>query len=76
MMNKNLCLNNSEKEWISKVRSVLSTKQKKMIIPTDEIWYVSKDGKAINNIDTSAFGDASVISNTYENGKGIIKFDK
>ncbi len=46
------------------------------IAPRDEIWYTSTDGTVIvpNNIGVGYFG-ANIISNTYENGKGIIKFD-
>ena len=39
-----------------------------------EIWYTSTDGMVVNPTLSSAF-DATIVSNTYENGKGIIKFD-
>ena len=42
-------------------------------IPNNEIWYTSSDGKVVTPI-SDAFG-ASIISNTYSNGKGVIKFD-
>ena len=43
--------------------------------PADnEIWYTSSDGNVVNPANTSGFG-ANVVSNTYENGKGIITFD-
>lgn len=38
-----------------------------------EIWYTSSDGKVVTPR-SSAF-DANIVSNTYENGQGIIKFD-
>ena len=42
--------------------------------PTDVIYYTSSDGNIVTPYNTNAFG-ANIISNTYENGKGIIKFD-
>ena len=42
--------------------------------PTNEIWYTSTDGQVVNPHSTNVFG-ATITSNTYENGKGIIKFD-
>ena len=43
-------------------------------IPNNEIWYTSSDGKVVTPNKSDAFG-ASIISNTYSNGKGVIKFD-
>lgn len=40
----------------------------------NEIWYTSTDENIITPKRTDVFG-ANIISNTYENGKGIIKFD-
>ena len=48
--------------------------------PANEIWYTSTDGEVVTpywEIDeegNSVFG-ANIISNTYENGKGVITFD-
>ena len=42
--------------------------------PNNEIWYTSSDGTIVTPYKTDVFG-ANIISNTYENGKGIIKFD-
>ena len=42
--------------------------------PNDEIWYTSTDGEIVTPNATDDF-DANIVSNTYENGKGIIKFD-
>ena len=44
----------------------------------DEIWYTSCDGSVIEPqlSGTGGFGDASVVSNTYTDGIGVIKFDK
>ena len=40
----------------------------------NEIWYTSTDGEVVMPNATDVFG-ANIVSNTYENGKGIIKFD-
>lgn len=42
--------------------------------PANEIWYTSTDGQVVNPHSTYVFG-ATITSNTYENGKGIIKFN-
>ena len=43
-------------------------------IPNNQIWYTSSDGNIIAPKKTGDFG-ANIISNVYENGKGIITFD-
>lgn len=43
-------------------------------IPSNEIWYESTTNAAITPNATDVFG-ANIVSNTYENGLGIIKFD-
>ena len=43
-------------------------------IPNNEIWYTSSNGKVVKPNVSYAF-DASIISNTYSDGKGVIKFD-
>ena len=47
---------------------------KEVIISTNEIWYTTRDGKVVTPYATDAF-NANIVSNTYENGKGVIKFD-
>lgn len=42
--------------------------------PNNEIWYTSSDGKTITPYSFGFFG-TNLISNTYENGKGILSFD-
>ena len=42
--------------------------------PYDEIWYTSTTGWVVPLVSSTGFG-AKVVSNTYENGKGVIKFD-
>ena len=41
--------------------------------PTNEIWYTSSDGKIVTPYKTEEFG-ATIVSNTYNNGNGVIKF--
>ena len=46
-------------------------------IRNNQIWYTSTDGNIINvdpQDDVTSFG-ANIVSNTYENGKGVITFD-
>ena len=40
----------------------------------NEIWYTSRDGKVVRPYRIDGFG-ANIVSNTYKNGKGVIKFD-
>lgn len=43
-------------------------------IPNDEIWYTSTNGNVVNPSSSSVFG-ATIQSNTYIDGKGVIKFN-
>ena len=43
-------------------------------IPTNQIRYTSSDGNIVTPYKTDIFG-ANIVSNTYENGVGIITFD-
>ena len=42
--------------------------------PNNEIWYTSSTGNIVTPYATNVFG-ATIASNTYENGKGIMKFN-
>ena len=42
--------------------------------PNNEIWYTSTDGQIVEPTVTTGFG-ANIVSNTNEDGKGIISFD-
>ena len=51
-------------------------------IPTNQIWYTTTDGNIVvpgssEDIDYEDFDmfDANIVSNTYEDGKGVITFD-
>ncbi len=41
---------------------------------SNEIWYTSTDGNIVESHDATDFG-VNIVSNTYENGKGVITFD-
>ena len=43
-------------------------------IPDNEIWYTTTDATVVEPYATNVFG-ANILSNVYENGKGVIKFD-
>jgi len=43
-------------------------------IPNNQIWYTSTNGAVVKPYATDVFG-ANIVSNTYENGQGVIKFD-
>lgn len=45
-----------------------------VITSNNEIWYTSTDDNIVTPYSTTVFG-ANIVSNTYENGKGIILFD-
>ena len=45
-----------------------------VITPNNEIWYTSTDDNIVTPYSATVFG-ANIVSNTYENGKGIILFD-
>ena len=41
----------------------------------NKIYYTSTDGKIVTPYRTTAFGEANIISNTYEDNQGVIIFD-
>ncbi|MBR7182581.1 MAG: leucine-rich repeat domain-containing protein [Alistipes sp.] len=45
-----------------------------IVIPNNEIWYTSTDGKIVVPSTSADFG-AEIVSMTYTDGKGIIEFD-
>ena len=61
-------------------RNVITPMASFDVQPTNEIWYTSTDGNIVepnllSGYDNMVTFGANIISNTYENGKGIIKFD-
>ena len=47
-----------------------------MAIPNNTIYYTSSDGNVVNPYSRNAFGGATIVSNKYSNGQGIIAFDR
>lgn len=47
----------------------------KLVVPSNEIWYTSTDGKIVNLSPDRGSFKVSLVSNTYENGKGVMVFD-
>ena len=45
------------------------------VVPNNQIWYSTTDGKVLA-LNSEAWLNVNIISNTYKNGKGIISFDK
>lgn len=45
-----------------------------LLPPSNQIWYTSTDGNIVEPFKKDVFG-ANIVSNTYENGKGVIEFD-
>ena len=54
--------------------ATISIYQQSEVMGNNEIWYTSTDGKIVTPNDPGAFY-ANIVSNTYVNGKGIIRFD-
>lgn len=46
----------------------------RMVIPNNQIWYTSSNGEIVTPYATGVFG-ATIMSNVYEDGMGIITFD-
>ncbi|MBE6230030.1 MAG: hypothetical protein E7119_05505 [Bacteroidales bacterium] len=59
----------------NKVNTMSAFEVNDLSAPSNEIWYTSSDGAVVVPYRTIYFG-ANIVSNTYENGIGIIKFDK
>ena len=64
------------------MRQIISFNNKNVVLPAplvpsgpanDEIWYTSSDGNIVKPHSTSAL--PTIVSNTYVDGKGIIKFE-
>ncbi|MCQ2129064.1 MAG: leucine-rich repeat protein [Bacteroidaceae bacterium] len=45
-------------------------------IPNNTIYYTSSDGNVVYPNYSNAFGSATIVSNEYSNGQGIITFDR
>ena len=65
----------SEKYNISKIIKVTQTGLSEEEYAKYCIVYTSSDGKVVTPYNTNNIFGANIVSNTYEHGKGIIKFD-
>ncbi len=47
-------------------------------IPENQIWYTTRNGAVLERSDgwSGCFGEAQLVSNTYEDGQGIMTFDR
>ena len=53
---------------------MMNTKSSIPSIPNNEIWYTSSDGNVVSPGNLSVLS-VNIVSNTYENNKGVITFD-
>lgn len=60
--------------FVSCEPSEINTPEEPLVGPTKEIFYTSSDGTVVTPGNPNAFG-ANIVSNTYENGEGVITFD-
>lgn len=71
-----------EEPWVAlslDINNIYYTKKTESSIPNNEIWYTTTDGQVFNMPDLSEFGlsyEYTLLSNTYENGKGVMVFDQ
>lgn len=56
--------------YANRIQAISEGKQ-----PNNEIWYTSTDGNVVELYRVNDFGGAQMVSNTYSDGKGVIKFD-
>ena len=67
--NKELSANNA---YIGEIPLIKGSGPIPVPVPNDEIWYTSTDGNIVTPYSVDAL--PSIVSNTYVDGKGIIKF--
>ena len=58
----------------NKEKAAFSIYQQSDVMGNNEIWYTSTNGNIVTPNDPGAFR-ANIISNTYLNGKGVLRFD-
>ena len=61
-------------DWASQVSEFIEEDCPEPIDPTWQLLYTSTDGNIVEPYATDVFG-ANIVSNTYENGQGVITFD-
>ena len=67
--NKELSTNNA---YIGEIPLIKRSEPVPVPVPNDEIWYTSTDGNIVTPYSIDAL--PSIVSNTYVDGKGVIKF--
>ena len=68
---KNLSIDRNKVLRISPIEAVIEKQQ-----PNNEIWYFSSDGEVVMPYNSDSFDSATIISNEYAGGKGVITFDR
>ena len=66
--------NSSINDWNDESDNTGDAEEEVVKIPNNQIWYTSINGSVIEPYDINVFG-ANIVSNVYEEGKGIITFD-
>ena len=66
--------NNSVTSEYTSMIAAAATSISEFVVPIDEIWYTSTDDTVVEPYKAEVFG-ANIVSNTYEDGQGIILFD-
>ena len=67
--NKELSTNNA---YIGEIPLIKRSEPVPVPVPNDEIWYTSSDGNIVAPYDATVL--PTIVSNTYVDGKGVIKF--
>ena len=74
VVNNNLTFARNTYNTITREVAMTEISNSSTEIPNNQIWYTSSDGKVVTPNAINVFG-AKIVSNTYKNGKGVIKFD-
>ena len=67
--NKELSVNNA---YVGELPLIKGSGPEPEPVPNNEIWYTSSDGNIVTPFDAKVL--PTIVSNTYNNGKGVIKF--
>ncbi len=67
---------NRSSEFVPDETQIQGQKQHDSIYPPDdEIWYTSRTGTILGNLDYNICLNLNMVSNTYEDGMGVLKFN-
>lgn len=65
----------ADKDWTCVIKcGCVGLPGKDDIIPNNEIWYITFNDKVLDDCQVDCF-NVAIISNIYENGKGVIRFE-